>query len=222
MKNKRIILLQLLVGILPLLFLLSIWESLPDQVPTHYNARFEPDNFGTRPELGAMLFFFFLVGILVSLLLRNIHKIDPKNKYSENHPLMQKLSWSIIVFTSAIGIYLVYQAQQFTAGESSSPRILIGVLALCFAVLGNFMNSLKPNYFVGIRTPWNLKNEENWKYTHHIASRLWFFGGLLLLIAAFFVHESLLLPLLLTTLILLVLIPLLYSYRFYSISKNNF
>lgn len=221
MKNKRTILLQLLVGLLPLLFVLSIWESLPDQVPTHYNARFEPDNFGTRMELSAMLVFLFLVGTLASLLLRNIHKIDPKHKYHENHPLMQKLSWAIIVFTSAIGIYLVYQAQQYSAGESSSPRILIGVLALCFAVLGNFMNSLKPNYFVGIRTPWNLENEENWKYTHHIASRLWFFGGLLLLIASCLIEKSLLLPLLLTTLIPLAVIPFFYSYRFYKASKNK-
>ena len=47
------------------------------------------------------------------------------------------------------------------------------------AVLGNYMQNLKPNYFMGIRTPWTLNNEEVWRRTHLICGKWLFYGGLM-------------------------------------------
>ena len=33
------------------------------------------------------------------------------------------------------------------------------------------MHSIKPNYFVGMRLPWTLESEANWRSTHQFASR---------------------------------------------------
>ncbi len=40
---------------------------------------------------------------------------------------------------------------------NSTPHILVGLL---FIVIGNYLPQCKPNYFVGIKTPWTLSNEE--------------------------------------------------------------
>ncbi len=63
-------------------------------------------------------------------------------------------------------------------------------LLVFFVVLGNFLGNLRPNYFVGIRTPWTLENPETWRATHRLGGRLMFFGGLILLIAQLFLSEG--------------------------------
>ena len=31
------------------------------------------------------------------------------------------------------------------------------------------------------RTPWTLEDEDNWRKTHHLASKIWFIGGLIMI-----------------------------------------
>jgi uncharacterized membrane protein len=42
------------------------------------------------------------------------------------------------------------------------------------------MPRFKHNYFVGVRTPWTLANEQVWIKTHAVSGKIFFFGGLLL------------------------------------------
>jgi uncharacterized membrane protein len=59
-----------------------------------------------------------------------------------------------------------------------------------FVVVGNYLGNLRPNYFVGIRTPWTLEDPETWRATHRLGGRLMFFGGLILLLAQFVLSEG--------------------------------
>jgi uncharacterized membrane protein len=88
-------------------------------------------------------------------------------------------------------------------------------MGLLFLVLGNYMYSVKPNYFIGFRVSWTLQNEDNWRKTHQLAGKLWVAGGLLITLA------SLLLPtipgIIVSGIILLAMIiaPGVFSYRYY-------
>lgn len=62
--------------------------------------------------------------------------------------------------------------------------MIFPLIGLLFVFLGNVMYSLKPNYFAGIRVPWTLDSDDNWKATHRVAGIVWFAGGLLFLICA--------------------------------------
>src|SRR5690606_30794093 len=107
---------------------------------------------------------------------------DPKKRYASNNSLIVKISWTVTIFISLISCYIVYETEHYTQKNTSglSPKYIVALVALLFVVLGNFMNNIKPNYFVGIRTPWTLDDEENWRMTHHLASKIWFFGGLIM------------------------------------------
>lgn len=62
----------------------------------------------------------------------------------------------------------------------------VGIL---FVVIGNYMPQLRPNYFMGIRTPWALENEYVWKKTHSMGGIVFCLMGLLLIAAGFFSSE---------------------------------
>src|SRR5258705_12435046 len=63
-------------------------------------------------------------------------------------------------------------------------RVIPGAVSLLFVALGGFIGRAKPNFYLGIRTPWTLTSEANWLATHRFTGRLFVFGGLGLAAAA--------------------------------------
>jgi uncharacterized membrane protein len=87
--------------------------------------------------------------------------------------------------------------------------ISVGVVIL---ITGNYMNSIKPNYFIGIRTPWTLEDPDVWKKTHRFSSKLWIVGGLIMIISSLFLKPEDSVFVIIIATVLLAVIPLLYSY----------
>ena len=58
---------------------------------------------------------------------------------------------------------------------------LDGILLI---VIGNLLPRARPNWFVGIRTPWTLSSDRVWEKTHRFGGRVFVAGGLLITIAA--------------------------------------
>jgi uncharacterized membrane protein len=96
--------------------------------------------------------------------------------------------------------------------------IAMGIL---FALLGSNMYNIQPNYFAGIRLPWTLESEANWRSTHHLAGRLWFFGGLFFAILVFFLNENAAGIIGAVLLAVLILVPVIYSYTLYKKSNKK-
>ena len=55
--------------------------------------------------------------------------------------------------------------------------IVFPMAGLLFIVLGNFMSKLRPNWFVGVRTPWTLSSKLSWDKTHRLAGWLFMLMG---------------------------------------------
>jgi len=56
----------------------------------------------------------------------------------------------------------------------------LGVGAL-FIVAGNLLAKVRPNWFIGIRTPWTLSSKTAWDKTHRLAAWLFVIAGLLII-----------------------------------------
>jgi uncharacterized membrane protein len=201
---------------IPFIYLAYVWNILPEQVPLHFDIHGKPNGFGSPLELLFALLFMAAITLGVTLILTNIHKIDPK-RANNSIALMRKISLFLAFFFSGLMVFIVYLS---SSGHLVTPQFMLAALSLLFAFLGNLMNNLKPNYFVGIRTPWTLENEVVWRKTHHFASRLWFFGGTLEALLVLLLPDAATIVIFTSVTAALVVIPLVYSYRVYKDLKK--
>ena len=74
-------------------------------------------------------------------------------------------------------------------------------------------------YFAGIRLPWTLENEINWKRTHQLSGKIWFVGGILITVTTVFIPFIYAFKIVFITIMIMVLIPAIYSYRLFK--KGN-
>jgi len=65
-----------------------------------------------------------------------------------------------------------------TLTMQSALPVLLGVF---FVVLGNFLPVVRRNFFIGIRTPWTLADEEVWARTHRWGGRAFVAVGVLMI-----------------------------------------
>ncbi len=218
--KKSLIYLAWAVLLAPPVFLWAIWQKLPERVPMHYNINGEADRYGSKSELIMVIGVMLVMNIGVYLLLSNLHRIDPRRKYTnENMPVMKRLAFIVAFFLSVLSCYMIYTALH--TGSGFSGKFMTIVTGLLFAALGNYMYNIKPNYFAGFRLPWTLENEENWKYTHRIAGRMWFAGGLILAALALFLSAKAGFTALMVITAIIVIVPAVYSYRFYKQNRKG-
>src|SRR5690606_5776008 len=139
-----------------------------------------------------------------------IPKIDPKGKLDKMGNKFNQLRLLLSLFMSALATFIIYSVQQT---ESTPPFTLIfSLIGLLFAGLGNYFKTIKPNYFIGIKTPWTLENEEVWKKTHLFGGKLWFIGGLLIFILSLIIPHDYSFYLLMIVTIIISIVPIIYSY----------
>jgi uncharacterized membrane protein len=212
--NKIIKTVIWLIWATPVVYTEMVWNRMPERVPIKYNLSGEPIIYGSKTELLLILAVMILVNIGVYFLLVNIHRIDPKKKYREdNLSRMRKLAVAVSIFVSAITCFIIYSSSN--PGIKFNSKIIVIALGLLFTVVGNYLYNIRPNYFAGIRLPWTLENEENWRLTHMLAGKLWFAGGILIAIAGFVLPDNIVLGCTLAVVVILTVIPTIYSYRLY-------
>jgi len=150
------------------------------------------------------------IGVVAYLIITNVGKLDPKNQSLQSQGIMEKLGITSIVFISLLTIYIIYTAVQ---GESGN--LLFVLLGGFFAIIGNFLYSIKPNYFVVFRLPWALENQNNWRKTHQLGGKIWVVGGMSAIILSFIVPEVYMMKLFIAIVLLMVIIPTFNSYTYH-------
>ncbi|MDD4048934.1 MAG: SdpI family protein, partial [Clostridia bacterium] len=78
----------------------------------------------------------------------------------------------------------------------------------------NYMGKFQHNYFVGIKTPWTLANEQVWRKTHRLAAPLWVGVGTIGFFLSFF-QGSWAGYTQFALFLLMAFIPIIYSYFAY-------
>jgi uncharacterized membrane protein len=206
-----------LVFAIPVAYLAIVWNGLPAIMPMHFNLKGNVDRYGSKNELLAMIAILSALNVGLYFLLRNIYRIDPRKYAFENRERLHRIGVAISIFLSAVLCLIIYGCSH--GNIKFSTRLILAGVGLLFTFIGNYIYNIKPNYFAGLRLPWTLENEENWRKTHLLAGKLWFAGGLLIAIL------SLLFPLIMAiasffvVMLPLIIIPCVYSYRLYKKQK---
>ena len=202
--NKKLVLFTSILILLPSLVGCVFWNQLPEEIPTHFNLLGQADGYNHKMSA---IFGLPILMLLMHWLLLFIMIKDPKS--SNISSKIQVLIYWIIPFVSCLSMISIY-------GESLGYSMMSGLLAQIFMgvvmiVIGNYLPKTHRNYIIGIRLPWTLENDKNWRKTHRLAGKIWVFGGLLLFLNSFvqlYVYWVFFL-----TLFFVVIIPSVYSYQ---------
>ncbi|WP_448519407.1 SdpI family protein, partial [Rhodoflexus sp.] len=183
MKLNRTDLLATLLIVAPLIYGLWLYPQLPDPMPIHFGLNGQPDGFAKKS-----LFYIFLLPAINAgsyFFTKLLIQLDPKTAQKAGRASMQldKILLSVALLLSVVSFF-VFQSMSDGSITTGTGKLIPIAIALFISVIGNYMNSVKPNYFVGFRTPWTLENEEVWRKTHQLGAKIWFWGGILVALAA--------------------------------------
>jgi len=184
-----------------------MYPGLPDPMPSHWNAAGQVDGWMPKPW-GVMIFPIIMAALWLVFLV--LPRISPRG--FEMDPFIRAWGFLRVAFLAYILLVgvLVFQAAK-NHGQISERALLAG-LGVLFVLIGNFLGKVTRNFFVGIRTPWTLANEEVWYRTHRL-------GGKCFVAAGLAVVASSMLGLgiwpIVAALFVAALIPVVYSYMIY-------
>lgn len=211
-KTEKIeLLLTTLVCLIPIAVGLILYNRLPDQIATHWDAQGNVNGWSSK-FTGIVLLPAILAG--VNLLFPLLLRIDPK--YTNMDGKLKAVSHWIIPLITLLCSGITLSA---ALGKDLPVTVIMPVfLGMVFVVIGNYLPKTKQSYTMGIKLPWTLNSEENWNHTHRLAGFLWVIGGLLIIVAGLLGLGFV--PFTAITMVM-VLAPCVYSYLYYRKEQSD-
>ncbi len=165
-----------LIGIMFAAAALS-WPHVSDRLPIHWNLQGEADSYGGK-FAGLMLMPLTTAGMYLLLLF--LPRLDPGYRnYANFATAYNVIRTSLVCFLGVVDAVTLLVAWGYEVDVTATIAVAMGLL---FVLLGNFMGKIRPNWFVGVRTPWTLSSKLSWTKTHRVAG--WVLIGMGMLIAA--------------------------------------
>lgn len=203
-RNLKVLIISSIVTLLPIAAGLILWNQLPEQIPTHWNAAGEIDGWSSK----AFAVFGLPLIILAAQWLCVVGtSADPK-KQNHSGKVLHLVFWIIPIISVVMGAVTYAAALGVGIRVEVVMPILVG---LVLTIIGNYLPKCKQNYTVGIKIPWTLNSEENWNRTHRFAGWLWTFCGIAIILTGFLGGFWILMIIML----LMVFAPIFYSFLLY-------
>lgn len=156
---------------------LVAFPQLPDRIATHWGANGQVNGWSSR-AWGAFTMPFVL--LMLALLMHWIPRIDPRRaNYSKFATTFDAIFISIMLFLLLMHFALLGAALGYPVKFERWVPVGIGLL---FIVLGNLMPRARPNWFIGVRTPWTLSSDRVWEKTHRLAGYVLVAAGMVVVI----------------------------------------
>jgi uncharacterized membrane protein len=159
------------IAVLTFLVFLFFYGRMPEIVPLHWNWKGQIDRYGSKGSL-------LLMGglpLLLVFILSFLPKIDPRRESYERHSKAYSIFLLYItLFLCLISLTVFGVSLGYPLNVPQIVRILVGLLLIGF---GNYLGQVRPNYFFGIRTPWALASERNWRKTQRFGAWVMVLSG---------------------------------------------
>jgi len=187
-------------------FALWAYPHLPARVATHWGLSGQVDGWSSRLVLVVV---FPAIAAVLGLALAFLPRLDPRG---EEFRRSTSVYWIVVngVLVCMAGLHVVLVGVNLGWPIKVPLLVPIGIGVL-FLLIGNLMPRMRPNWFMGIRTPWTLSSDRVWRKTHRLGG--YCFMGLGVLLVGF----GLLAPsgdfaYLLGGILVAAFVPVVYSY----------
>jgi len=193
--------------VLLLLFMVIASPYLSDKLPTHWNIAGEIDNYQSKTEALALL---GALNVGLYALLSFIPFVDPrKEKYAQFIKIYRLFKLLLIVFFGIVTVLILLSGLGYAVPMTIVMPLMVGGL---FIFLGNYMGKIKQNYFLGIRIPWTLADEDNWNKTHRFGGKVFFVSGIVIVLSGI-LTPAVAYQVLLGTILVIIFLPMIYSWN---------
>lgn len=159
-------------------FSFAVFQQLPERMPIHWDARGNPDGYGSR-LVGALL----LPGMLLLIwgVLLAIPSLDPRRaNIEQSRDAYELLVLVVVAAMAAVHVSVLGAALGWPLPVGRVVPVIIGLM---FVALGNLLPRFRSNFFIGIRTPWTLSSDTVWARTHKVGGSVMIAVGILLMVA---------------------------------------
>ncbi|PIR68424.1 hypothetical protein COU49_00985 [Candidatus Nomurabacteria bacterium CG10_big_fil_rev_8_21_14_0_10_35_16] len=184
------------------------FPHMPEKMASHWNIegvvdRYTPRFLGvyTMPSMVFVLFLLFLI----------IPKIDP---LKANIEIFRRYYNGFIVTLSVFLSYVYALSISWNLGLTfDMTRFILPAVGGLLYYISVLLGHAERNWFIGIRTPWTLSNENVWKKTNKLGSKL--FKGIAALTIVGVLIPNQIVWIVITPAILVILYVIIYSYLEY-------
>lgn len=194
-----------IVTIIAVLLSFVIYPTLPGTVPVHWNALGQVDGYGPN-WMGA-----FLVPAIMAFVLLLFVIIPKIEVFQKNLKAFEKEYWLLCYVLQLFFLVLFALTLLPNYGYCFNfAQIFALPFGMLFISIGILLPSFKRTFFVGIRTPWSLANDEVWKKTHVFGGKAFILAGLATLVSAPFPNAVFIV--LIIAILLAAISSIVYSY----------
>jgi uncharacterized membrane protein len=169
------------IAVIGVMLLVTVWAwpQLPAdaQIPIHWGADGQVNGYADK-TVGLLLLPLIAAGI--ALMFAAIPLIEPRRRNLERSATAYGAIWVGVMLLLG-GLQLLVIGAALGASFDMTRLVFVGTGAL-FIVIGNYLPKVRPNYMVGIRTPWTLTSDVAWTRTHRIGGRLFVIEGIVMIL----------------------------------------
>jgi uncharacterized membrane protein len=190
-----------------LIFSAAVYNALPAQIPIHWDVAGNVNGMGDK-LFGVLVL--PIICIIVSVVMPGVRRLDPlRQSYTTFEDTFRFIINLVIMFMAFTHVLTLGLALGWDIDISKVVGVGTGLL---FVLLGNVMARIRPNWFMGIRTPWTLSDPEVWRITHRVGGRIMFVAGLAVIVISLILPAELAVSVMLVGLLGASAYILAYSY----------
>jgi uncharacterized membrane protein len=178
MKNENI---DLILIIISFLLLLAFYSFLPSKVALHWNYLNIPDFYASKLYLFIIP---FLMVVCFFVMKKFPHLKELKNAHEFTRQHYSDFVSLIIIFLIYVEGVLIISNIYFSPFSLSD--FILPALSAFFYWSGVNLEKIKRNDWIGIRTPWSVKNDRVWKNTNAEGAKLFKILSIITMLSLFF------------------------------------
>src|SRR5262245_20049327 len=147
----------------------AYYDSLPEQVPTHWGINGQPDGWTSKDHVLMIFYMLPLAGLAVTALgLFVLPWLSPQNfaveSFRRTYDYVFALVAALFVFLNVVFLWATI------TGNPLAERPFLAGFFIFFALIGNVLGKVRRNFWMGVRTPWTLADVQVWDRTHRVAA----------------------------------------------------